>query len=126
MKMRGLILGLLLATVAVAFIFFAKVGKDGQGGLQTMTGKYAESRISLTKVNLETLSREIQSYAAESDGRLPETLEEMRRLHPAAAAVTDAWGRKIRYERLSDSGFRLRSAGPDGAFGTGDDITGDF
>lgn len=126
MKMRGLVLGLLLATVAVAFIFFAKVGKDGQGGLQTMTGKYAESRISLTKVNLETLSREIQSYAAESDGRLPGTLEEMRRLHPAAAAVTDAWGRKIGYERLSDSGFRLRSAGPDGAFGTGDDITADF
>ncbi len=126
MKMRGLVLGLLLALAAVCFVFFAKVGKDGQGALQTMTGKYAESKIDLTKVNLETLSREIQSFAAESDGRLPETLGEMRRLHPAAAAATDAWGRKIRYERLSDSSFRLRSAGPDGAFGTGDDITGDF
>lgn len=125
MKMRGLIIGMLLALVAAYFIFFTKVDKGGKGGLEIMVDQYLESKIDLTKVNLETLSREIQSYAAEAEG-LPETLEALRRFHPTAAALPDAWGRKIRYERLSDSSFRLRSAGPDGAFETGDDIVKDF
>ena len=126
MKIRGLVLVPLLALVAVYFVFFARTGRDDKGGLETMVDSYLESRIELTKVNLETMAREIQSYAAEAEGNLPETLEAMRRLHPAAAAAADAWGRRIRYERLSDSGFRLRSAGPDGAFGTGDDLVKDF
>jgi len=57
---------------------------------------------------------------------LPGSLDALRRAHPAAASITDAWGRKIRYERLSDDAFRLTSAGPDGAFGTADDIVKDF
>jgi hypothetical protein len=126
MKMRGLVLGLLLALVAGYFIFFTKVAKDEKGGLEIMVDQYLESKIDLTRVNLENLAREIQSYAAETEGDLPETLAALQRLHPTAAAAADAWGRKIRYERLSDSSFRLRSAGPDGAFETGDDIVKDF
>ncbi len=124
MKMRGLVLGVLLALVAVYFIFFTKVADD-KGGLTIMVDKYLESKIKLTEVNLESLSREILSYAGEGEG-LPETLEALRRFHPTAAGLPDAWGRKIRYERLSDSTFRLRSAGPDGVFETGDDIVKDF
>jgi hypothetical protein len=124
MKMRGLVLGVLLALAAVYFIFFTKVA-DNKGGLTIMVDKYLESKIKLTEVNLESLSREVLSYAGEGEG-LPETLEALRRFHPTAAALPDAWGRKIRYERLSDSTFRLRSAGPDGVFETGDDIVKDF
>ncbi len=124
MKMRGLVLGVLLALVAVYFIFFTKVA-DEKGGLTIMVDKYLESKIKLTEVNLESLSREVLSYTSEGEG-LPETLEALRRFHPTAAALPDAWGRKIRYERLSDSTFRLRSAGPDGVFETGDDIVKDF
>jgi hypothetical protein len=124
MKMRGLILGVLLAVAAVYFIFFTKVA-DEKGGLTIMVDKYLESKIKLTEVNLESLSREVLSYTSEGEG-LPETLEALRRFHPTAAALPDAWGRKIRYERLSDSTFRLRSAGPDGVFETGDDIVKDF
>lgn len=126
MKMRGLLIGLLLVLGTVYFIFFTKVGKDGKGGLETMVDQYLESKIDLTRVNLETLARLIQSSSADTDGGLPESLEALRRLHPTAASAVDAWGRKIRYERLSDSGFRLRSAGPDGAYETGDDIVKDF
>jgi hypothetical protein len=124
MKMRGLVLGVLLAVAAVYFIFFTKVA-DEKGGLTIMVDKYLESKIKLTEVNLESLSREVLSYTSEGEG-LPETLEALRRFHPTAAALPDAWGRKIRYERLSDSTFRLRSAGPDGVFETGDDIVKDF
>jgi len=124
MKMRGLIIGVLLALVIVYAIFFTKAAGD-KGGLRIEVDKYLESKIKLTQVNLESLSREVLSYASEGEG-LPETLEALRRFHPTAGALADAWGRKIRYERLSDSAFRLRSAGPDGVFETGDDIVKDF
>jgi hypothetical protein len=124
MKIRGLLVAVVMAMVVVYFIFFAKVA-DHKGGLEIEVDKYLESKIKLTEVNLESLSREILTYATEGDG-LPGSLDALRRFHPTASAVTDAWGRKIRYERLSDSSFRLRSAGPDGTFETEDDIVKDF
>ena len=125
MKLRGLIIGLLLALVAVYAIFFTKAVGD-KSGLEIEVDKYLESKIKLTAVNLENLSREILSFSAESEGGLPETLDALRRFHPTAGSTPDAWGRKIRYERLLDSSFRLRSAGPDGVFETADDIVKDF
>jgi hypothetical protein len=124
MKFRGLIIGILLALVAGYFIFFTKVA-DKEGGLAIEIDKYLETKIKLTGVNLESLSREVLSYAAEGDG-LPDSLDALRRFHPTAGALPDAWGKKIRYEKLSDSSFRLRSAGPDGVFETADDIVKDF
>ena len=124
MKIRGLLIVVILAMGVVYFIFFAKVADD-KGGLEIQVDKYLQTKVNLTRANLEALSREVLSYAAEGEG-LPESLEALRRFHPTAAAPPDAWGRKIRYERLSDASFRLRSAGPDGAFDTTDDIVKDF
>jgi len=124
MKARGLALGVLLAAVAAYFIFFTKV-VDDKGGLEIMVDKYAESKVDLTGTQLDSLSRVILSFAAEGQG-LPGSLEALRSAHPTAASSTDAWGRKVRYERLSDDAFRLTSAGPDGAFSTADDIVKDF
>ncbi len=124
MKIRGLLVVVVLAMAVVYFIFFAKVAGD-KGGLEIQVDKYLQTKITLTRVNLEALSREVQSYATEAEG-LPGSLDALRSFHPTAAALTDAWGRRIRYERLSDSSFRLRSAGPDGAFETEDDIVKDF
>ncbi|MGZ5513746.1 MAG: hypothetical protein ACXW2O_01370 [Candidatus Aminicenantales bacterium] len=125
MKFRGLIIGLLLVLVIVYGIFFTKTAKDDKGGLEIMVDKYLESKIKLTEVNLESLSRVILTYASEGGG-LPESLDALRRFHPTAGSLPDAWGTKIRYERLSDSSFRLRSAGPDRVFDNGDDIVKDF
>jgi len=125
MRFRGLLVGLMLSAVAVYFIFFTKVAKDEKGGLEIMVDKYLETKIKLTAVNMETVSREVLSYANEGEG-LPESLEALRRSNPMAAAALDAWGRAIRYERLSDSSFRLRSAGPDGVFESADDVVKEF
>jgi hypothetical protein len=123
-KIRGLIIGVLLALVAGYAIFFTKAA-DNKGGLEIEVDKYLQSKIKLTAANLEGLSREVLSYASDGAG-LPESLDALRRFHPTAGSLPDAWGRKIRYERLSEDGFRLRSAGPDGAFETDDDIVKDF
>ncbi|RPI98802.1 MAG: hypothetical protein EHM31_03240 [Candidatus Aminicenantes bacterium] len=124
MKHKGPIIGLLLALVAGYFIFFTKVGGD-KGGIEIMVDKYLESKIKLTGANLEGLSREVLTYASEGQG-LPETLDALRRFHPTAGSLPDAWGTKIRYEKLSESSFRLRSAGPDRVFDSADDIVKDF
>ncbi len=124
MKVRGLVIGIVLALVAAYFIFFTKV-TDDKGGLEIMVDKYAESKVKLTGTNLEALSREVLTFASEGEG-LPDSLQALRRFHPTAGSLPDAWGRAIRYERLSDDSFRLTSAGPDGAFGTADDISKDF
>jgi hypothetical protein len=125
MKLRGALVGILLALVAVFAIFFAKTDKGGKAGLEIMVDKYLESKIKLTEANLQNLSREVLSFAAEGEG-LPASLADLRRFHPTAGSTPDAWGRAIRYERLSDESFRLRSAGPDGVFDTADDIVKDF
>jgi hypothetical protein len=124
MKARGLVLGVLLAAVAAYFIFFTKAADD-KGGLEIMVDKYAQAKVDLTGTNLESLARVILTFASEGEG-LPASLDALRRASPAASVASDAWGRRIRYERLSDDAFRLTSAGPDGAFGTADDIARDY
>jgi hypothetical protein len=124
MKVRGLLVVLILAAAVVYAIFFAKVADD-KGMLEIQVDKYLEAKITLTRANLEALSREVLNYATQGEG-LPESLEALRRFHPTAATLPDAWGRRIRYEKLSDDSFRLRSAGPDGAFDTADDVVKDF
>lgn len=124
MKNRGLLVVLLAAVVIVYLLFFAKVADD-KGGLEIQVDKYLETKVKLTEVNLESLAREVLSFAAGGEG-LPESLEELRKFHRAAAALQDAWGRRFRYERLSESSFRLTSAGPDGVLGSDDDIVKDY
>ncbi|HSA94606.1 MAG TPA: hypothetical protein VLJ16_01050, partial [Acidobacteriota bacterium] len=93
MKLRGLILSVLLAAVAVYFLFFAKVVGD-KGGLEIMTDKYAQSKVDLTGTDLESLAKVVLSFAAEGEG-LPESLEALRRYNPVASVRTDTWGRRI-------------------------------
>jgi hypothetical protein len=124
MKVRGLLIGLLLALVAVYGLFFMKTA-GRKGALEIEVDKYLEMKVKLTGANMEGLSRVILAHAGEGEG-LPTSLDALRRLEPSAASAADEWGRKFRYERVSDESFRLTSAGPDGAFGTADDIVRDF
>lgn len=124
MKTRGLFIVLIMALAIVYFIYFAKTG--GKSNIRTVVDKYAEAKIDLTKVNMEQLGRIILSRTGE-DGQAPADLGELQRSQPGLAeGMIDAWGRRIKYERLSDSNFRLTSAGPDGTFGTADDIIKDY
>jgi hypothetical protein len=124
MKIRGLLAIVLLTVVVVYFLYFAKVGND-KGGLQTQIDQYNKTKIKLTQVNLESLAREVLTYATGDQG-LPEDLKQIQRSRPLGTALLDAWGRAIKYEKLSDSSFRLRSAGPDGVFDTADDIMKEY
>ena len=123
MKIRGLLIVVVLALIVVYAVYFTKTG--GKANLKVMVDKYAEAKIELTKVNLATLERIVAERAA-TEGQAPADLKELQRSQPMPISALDAWGREIRYEKLSDSGFRLISAGPDGNFGTGDDIVREY
>ncbi|HYA49046.1 MAG TPA: hypothetical protein VEG35_05035 [Burkholderiales bacterium] len=125
MKIRGLLIVVLLAVVVVYFLYFAKSGND-KGLLQTEIEQLAKAKVTLTQANMAAVAREIIAYAAGGEG-LPEDLKQVQRSRPSLGmGLLDAWSRAIRYERLSDTTFRLRSAGPDGVFDTADDIVKDF
>lgn len=125
MKIRGLLIIVMLGAVVVYFLYFAKMGND-KGALQTEVEQFAKTKIKLTEVNMESLARVILGYATGEQG-LPEDLKQLQRSRPSLGmGLLDAWGRAIKYEKISDTAFRLRSAGPDGVYDTADDIVKDF
>ena len=125
MKFRGLLIILMLGAVVVYFVYFAKMGND-KGALQTEIEQFAKTKVKLTEVNMESLARVILGYATGEQG-LPEDLKQLQRSRPSLGmGLLDAWGRAIKYEKISDTAFRLRSAGPDGAYDTADDIVKEF
>ncbi len=121
MKIRGLLIVLLLAMVVVYFIYFAKTGKKGQSYIETSIDAHARMSAELTRTNLSTLEKAIDLFIG-TQGRLPEDLKELARARLLTGATTDGWGRAFEYEKISDSSFRLTSAGRDGTFHTDDDI----
>jgi len=67
----------------------------------------------------------VETYMA-TRGETPSSLDDLSMSVPITSGKLDAWGREIRYERISDLNYRMTSAGQDGSFGTEDDIVKEF
>ncbi len=123
MRSRGFLIVLMLAAVIVAALYIVKTG--GKSSIQTQVDQYIEAERDLTVVNLKTIENSVVAFVS-SEGRTPADLRELQKFQPVATPNFDAWGREIRYERTSDSEFRLVSSGADGAFDTDDDIIREY
>ncbi len=121
MRIRGLLIVLLLGMVVVYFIYFAKTGKKSLGYVETAVDAHARMSAELTRTNMATLARAIEFFTG-TEGRLPDDLNDLAKARILGANTTDAWSRPIKYEKLTDSSFRLTSSGQDGRFSTSDDI----
>jgi hypothetical protein len=119
MKIRGLLIVLILAMAVVYFLYFGKAGKESY--LEATVDAHQRMSADLTRVNMETIARAVDLFSG-TEGRVPEDLKELSRARLLTGATSDGWGRAFKYERLSDSSFRLTSPGPDGKFDTADDI----
>jgi len=119
MKARGLLIVLVLAVAIVYLIWFTKSGDKTH--LEQPVDRFVQAKGDLTRVNMQTLQKIIASYIA-SEGQPPKSLQELRTAGLLMGNILDGWGKSIRYERLSDSSFRLISAGKDKTFDTEDDI----
>jgi hypothetical protein len=119
MKLRGALIVLMLAMVAVYLLYFAKVGQKSY--LKTTIDANDRIRAELTKVNMATLERGINLYAG-TEGQLPADLNVLFASRLFSGDPSDGWGTPIKYEPKPEAGYRLIAAGRDRTFGTADDI----
>jgi hypothetical protein len=123
MKARGLLIVLVLAVAIVYLIWFSKSGEKTH--LEQQVDRFVQAKEDLTRVNMQSLQKIILSYIA-GEGQTPKSLQDLRNSNLIVGGTMDGWGKSIKYERLSDSSFRLISAGKDKTFDTEDDIVLDY
>jgi len=116
MKIRGFLAILVLTVVVVYFIFFAKAGKKSY--VEGTVDAFERVKTEVTRTNMATLVKAIE-YFIGSEGRTPADIKELSSSRLLMGDPSDGWGRPLKYERLSDSNYRLVSAGNDGAFTLG-------
>jgi len=119
MKARGLFVVFILSAGIVYLLWFTRTA--GKTLLETKVDQNVQAHADLTKINMQALQKIVISYMA-SEGQTPKSLQDLRDSGLLGGGSIDAWGKSIQYERLSDSSFRLISAGKDGIFSTQDDI----
>jgi len=119
MRFKGLLFVFLVSVTIVFFVLTLKVGKTP--AIQTDIDRFVQAEVELTRANMQALQKIVASFVA-SEGRTPENLQELRTAGLMTSGAIDAWGTDFRYERRSESAFRLVSAGKDKIFGTADDI----
>lgn len=119
MKIKGFLALLILVAIVVYFLFIFKAGKQGQ--LPGQIEAFQSMKDKLTRTNMTTLERVITAFIAREE-KAPKSLDDLENLYILLTTRVDAWGVAIRYERISDSRFRLISAGKDRLFKTKDDI----
>jgi len=119
MRIGGALVGLLVVVVVIYALLFVKSGQKSH--IETAVGALSKAGIAATQANLSQLEKVVTSFVA-GEGRSPESWQDMRSLRYIMTGTTDGWGRVVRYEKTSEMGFRLVSAGPDGRFDTADDL----
>ena len=124
MRKKGFFALLIVAVAMVYFLWWTKGGKekvmDTIKVIDVMR-VFSSTEHDVTKANLTSLAKGILSFVSQ-EGRTPTSLKEIRMFYDAFEGIPDAWGTKLRYERISDEDFRLISAGKDKVFSTSDDI----
>ncbi|MCW5776345.1 MAG: hypothetical protein KIS87_07910 [Phycisphaeraceae bacterium] len=116
----GLIVLLIVLAIGM-IIYFGVAG--GNTGLVEQAAKSREmARDVRTAVNTKQLAMLIAQHR-EENGRLPSSPAEVG---GTRGAFNDQWGTEMRLDFVERPGFNTRvvfvSAGPDGEFGTGDDV----
>jgi hypothetical protein len=119
MKIRGALIILLLAMVIVYFLYFAKAGKKSY--IEATLDANERMRAELTQVNMATMENAIVTFIA-TEGEAPADLKTLFAARLFSGDPSDGWGTPLKYERLSDSSYRLAAAGKDRTFGSDDDI----
>lgn len=119
MRIKGFLAILILGMVFVYLLFMVK-GKETEQ-IKESVEAFGRAKDKLTRTNMISLTHSIDAYIA-NWGEAPASLNDIRSTNPLTLGKEDAWGTKLKYERLSAEKIRLTSAGKDKTFGTEDDI----
>ena len=116
----GLLVGVLFVAVAVLVILFYRPPGQKSSVEKGLDAKELAAEVQ-TRANLQVVEGIVIAFMSES-GDVPSSLAQIQRERSLPGGALDGWGRSLKYEKLSDSSFRLTSAGKDGVFGSADDI----
>ena len=93
-------------------------------------GRVAQSQVNAAKAAIGAISTAVYIYETDN-GRLPDSLQNLitKGSEPnwqgpylrKAESLKDPWGNEFQYTRQGNV-YSVVSAGPDGSFGTGDDV----
>lgn len=125
MKIKGFALVLMLGMLIIFYLLVIHKDESGESNLEKTVGAYSETNLKMTRVNMQTVGRMVESYIAMHDA-LPEDLNQVSRWNRIGAARWDAWGNPLKFEAGFKPNFTLSSAGPDQAWNTEDDIKMEF
>ena len=90
-------------------------------------GQSEKAKKSATKASIAAICTAIQSYEVQL-GKYPTSLRDLTvdsdaMRAPLDRVPTDSWGAEFQYTDKGHGRFEVRSAGPDGQFGSEDDLT---
>ncbi len=96
--------------------------------IPNIIGHDEEARRQATRTSIGALEQSVQVFAMRHNGKLPDSLEELTVGTDDApgllreGALADSWGTPFQYTKQGKK-FKIVSAGPDGEYGTEDDLT---
>lgn len=108
----------LMVVIAIIAMLAAIVGYNVIGALDDAGVSSAKAQISEFKTGLIGYRLKKKSFPDSLDALFTENIMDGK-------LPTDPWGTAYRYEKKSNKEFLISSAGPDGNWGTEDDITSD-
>lgn len=96
--------------------------------IPNVTGKMNEARIASARVQIKNVEEALVAYSMKHGGKYPDSLEPLTQETEDEDALLqggteDPWGTPIQFEKRGKKRPLITSAGPDGEFGTEDDIT---
>jgi general secretion pathway protein G len=86
------------------------------------------ARITATRTSIAEIEKACQIYSMQHNGKFPNAIEELTASTDDKEGllkegnITDAWGTQFQFTKTGKK-IKITSAGPDGEFGTADDLT---
>ena len=115
-------------TLVEMLVVVVIIGLLATVGIRSVLKHLATTNITVTRTKIGDLEQAVQIFAMAHGGKLPDSLEELTVGKDdddgivKEGALVDAWGTPFNYTKQGRK-FTITSAGPDGEFGTGDDLT---
>ena len=96
--------------------------------IPNVTGKMNDARIASARVQIKNVEEALVAYSMKHGGKYPDSLDTLTQAPDDEDALLqggteDPWGTTLQFEKRGKKRPLITSAGPDGEFGTEDDIT---
>ena len=113
-------------TLVELLLVIVILGMLGAVAVVNLAGVSNEGAVAATRQSIGAIKTAAQTYEIRT-GKYPDSIDALtqpigERPAPLEKKPQDAWGNDFQL-RKTDKGVEIRSAGPDGQFNTGDDVT---